>query len=400
MSSEDVKPSIYWSETRAKESEVSKLQKSLSNLELRANSSQKLDIKKASKKQLLDKVPGLHDYLAEEIANNSDKFENFNDLRAFIRYLGDQQWNALKSHCTLNGSKDISDNHRKLMGDLSEKHGKNLTFADYENLPVSDDQLLLLHVNIDGLVTNYDAIKKLTRKLVDSGGVMNYDNCPEVICVTEVHRPDINTVLLSGYTSPIITPKPIDTKKGGAAIYVKSEDFQKKFERIKANEIEFNTCYNHACLFCSREDYKEVYESAWAELKGLKGKIKDKTILIGAIYRHPSSKSSQKSLQCFTKKLKAILEKFESQSSIVHLMGDFNLNVLNENQFKETSEFFKSLKKLDFKLSISEPTHTTYSNTLIDHIYTNATDTSNAKSGVVWDGRFNYRCHHPIYMIV
>ena len=59
----------------------------------------------------------------------------------------------------------------------------------------------------------------------------------------------------------------------------------------------------------------------------------------------------------------------------IHLIGDFNVNLLNYNEHNQTNEFLDSLASNSFIPLILQPTRiTSHSNTLIDNIFSNAID--------------------------
>ena len=73
--------------------------------------------------------------------------------------------------------------------------------------------------------------------------------------------------------------------------------------------------------------------------------------------------------------LNKLLENISKEQKSVFLLGDFNVNRLNYNEHNETNEFLHSLASNSFILLILQSTRiTSYSNTLIDNIFSNAID--------------------------
>ena len=64
-------------------------------------------------------------------------------------------------------------------------------------------------------------------------------------------------------------------------------------------------------------------------------------------------------------------------------MGDFNINLLKFQTHGKTNDFIESMISKGYLPLITKPTRvTTYSATLIDHIYTNATS-QNYDCGII-----------------
>ena len=70
--------------------------------------------------------------------------------------------------------------------------------------------------------------------------------------------------------------------------------------------------------------------------------------------------------------LNNLLEKVSKEQKSVFLLGDFNINLLNNNILSPTNEFLDSLASNSFLPYILQPTRiTSHSKTLIDNIFTN-----------------------------
>ena len=73
--------------------------------------------------------------------------------------------------------------------------------------------------------------------------------------------------------------------------------------------------------------------------------------------------------------LNKVLENISKELKSVLLLGDFNVDLLNYNEHKQTNEFLDSLASNSFIPLILQPTTiTSHSNTLIDNIFSNAFD--------------------------
>ena len=73
--------------------------------------------------------------------------------------------------------------------------------------------------------------------------------------------------------------------------------------------------------------------------------------------------------------LNKVLENISKELKSVLLLGDFNVDLLNYNEHKQTNEFLDSLASNSFIPLILQPTTiTSHSNTLIDNIFSNVFD--------------------------
>ena len=94
----------------------------------------------------------------------------------------------------------------------------------------------------------------------------------------------------------------------------------------------------------------------------------NKKIVIGCIYRHPSSK-----LEHFHDILKEKLEYISRSGFETYIAGDTNINFLKYATDKKTSDYLDMLFSFGFMPLITKATRITHhSKTLMDHIYTNA----------------------------
>ena len=92
---------------------------------------------------------------------------------------------------------------------------------------------------------------------------------------------------------------------------------------------------------------------------------------MGVIYRYLSMDLSD--FNCDY--LNRLLENISKEQKSIFLLRDFNVNLLNYNEHNQTNEFLDSLSSNSFIPLILQPTgRTSHSNTLIDNIFSNATD--------------------------
>ena len=93
-------------------------------------------------------------------------------------------------------------------------------------------------------------------------------------------------------------------------------------------------------------------------------------MIIGCIYRNPSSNCTQ-----FNDTLSEKLNQINHLGVEAYIVGDININIFNYSSNEQTSEYLDMLFYLDFSPITTKATRITYHTcTLIDHIYTNATE--------------------------
>ena len=112
--------------------------------------------------------------------------------------------------------------------------------------------------------------------------------------------------------------------------------------RYEAGGVGF---YIHNKLrFRVRSDLRLItddFESMWIEID-----IKNnRNMLCGIFYRHPNS-----NLESFTYSLYANIEKVHRESKYCIVIGDFNINLLNNDTHPPTEEFLNNLGSYFFSL--------------------------------------------------
>ena len=106
-----------------------------------------------------------------------------------------------------------------------------------------------------------------------------------------------------------------------------------------------------------------LFDSVFVETINPRGK----KFIVGTVYRPPSH-----NLHEFLESFQLLLERVTRDNKVCHIMGDFNLDLLNTDSHSVTNEFINtSFSHMLYPL-ISKPTRiTSYSTTLIDKIFTN-----------------------------
>ena len=117
----------------------------------------------------------------------------------------------------------------------------------------------------------------------------------------------------------------------------------------------------------------ETIESLFVEITVPHGK----NIIVGSVYRPPNQNTA-----FFLDKFD-ILSRISKDNKQCYVMGDFNLDLLQYNQFIHQLKNLSTLFSHAFIPLISNPTHlTSYSATLIDNIFTNNLS-QNVLNGIV-----------------
>ena len=134
----------------------------------------------------------------------------------------------------------------------------------------------------------------------------------------------------------------IDCNVGGVGIYI-------------SNVVEYK-------VRTDLNSQNEIFESWFIEIN----KSNDKNIIIGSIYRH-----HHHSINEFNNYLEDIIKKISSENKLIYLTGDFNIDILKNNE-KYIDDFFDLIYSYSLYPLILRPTRITdKSETLIDNILTN-----------------------------
>ena len=197
----------------------------------------------------------------------------------------------------------------------------------------------LFHANIASLNKHIDDLRLIMSKL---------DFKFDVIGISEHKiRKDTepsNNISISGY-NPFIF-EPTETSHGGTGFYIKDN-----VDYVPRKDLQINSPGNHESIFIEIQLPKK------------------KNLIIGCIYRHPSSHIS---VQDFTNQhLEYTLQKITVENKQCVLMGDFNVDLLKINPHSESNEFYNNLSSYFFTPYILEPTRLD-SKTIIDNIFFNS----------------------------
>jgi exonuclease III len=90
----------------------------------------------------------------------------------------------------------------------------------------------------------------------------------------------------------------------------------------------------------------DIYESVFVELE-----ICAKHTIVGCLYIPPNSNVSQ-----FNDEICCLMKKLNTLNKKVYILGDFNINLLNNNSHSDTTEFVNVMFSSTFFPLINRPT--------------------------------------------
>ena len=134
----------------------------------------------------------------------------------------------------------------------------------------------------------------------------------------------------------------------------------------------------------------EVMESMFIEII----RSHERNVIVGIIYRPPNQNVND-----FVIRMYDVLGKISRDNKICYFMGDFNLNLLNNQNHNATGEFLDGLYShlFNFFPLIMLPSRiTSYTATLIDNIFSNHVEHSYLRSGLLIT---DISDHLPIFSI-
>ena len=212
----------------------------------------------------------------------------------------------------------------------------------------SEDQLTSLHEESQNNVSMLNAnIRSLGKKFDSFKDVLSCSKMQfEIIELVETWLKDkpFDYFHLDGYSLEFNNRKL--GKGGGVCLYIK-------------NDMKYHVRNDLAVI-----NHPENVESLFVEIErtGLNN------IIIGVIYRPPGQDIKE-----FNIFKEVLLSKIMHNEKPVYLMGDFNINLLNEDVHTLTNDFLNIMSSNSLYPSITKPTRiTSNSATLIDNIFTNS----------------------------
>ena len=236
-------------------------------------------------------------------------------------------------------------------GDFSSDfiNSKYYTPLEFQKKSFPDNNFSILHINIASLQSHIDELRELVRLLNHSFDVIG-------ISETKIQQ-DINytsNIEIEGY---YLEQTRTETFFGGVALYIKK-------------------CYDQKHRPDLSRSIKTVGESVFVEIE----QKKSKNILVGCFYRHHSL------LSIFNEDLlnKTLIQISRETSKTCILLGDWNANLLEYENHKDTEDFYELLSSYSFQPLILQPTRVNArSSTLIDNIFINDLSVSSDGGNIV-----------------
>ena len=187
----------------------------------------------------------------------------------------------------------------------------------------------VLHLNIQGLCSSFDELKRIV-----SGGT------PDVIGLCETFLDSKKDMLLDIQRFRMERMNRKQMAKGGLALYIAD-----------------HLVYNFRSDLSRNEE--GIFESLFIEIKS-----GCKNLVVGLVYRSPSG-----SIPSFMKILEEVLDLVQKHPCELILMGDFNLNLLDQNS-ASAADFLSMMLSAGTLPSVCIPTRVTEMHaSLIDNIF-------------------------------
>ena len=231
--------------------------------------------------------------------------------------------------------------------DLEEIHDNCEYYSETTNLHLNQG-FSILHINARSLKNKMDSFLTL---LARSGVEWS------AVCVSETwfKSDSLSSFAIDNYD--LFASCREDTAGGGTAVYV-----HRKFNAKV------------------RKDLKSLNnENTFVEVQ-LKHRNNVKNMVIGAIYRSPNSSHA-----CFREIMENVMQKISEERKLGVLSGDFNCNLLKEQEDKNVQSFCYLMSSYGYINVISKPTRVTREHSsLLDNIFIN-NEIFVKRSGIIID---------------
>ena len=114
------------------------------------------------------------------------------------------------------------------------------------------------------------------------------------------------------------------------------------------------------------DHFDDIYESIFIELDHDQLGV-SKNVVIGVVYRPPGT-----DITVFNESFNILLGDIQRENRLCYILGDYNINLLNNESHVQTSDFIEVLYSNSFIPLVTRPTRiSTRSASLIDNIFTN-----------------------------
>ena len=226
---------------------------------------------------------------------------------------------------------------------------KYYTPSDFISSKFTTASFSIFHMNIASLSAHVDDLKWLLDTL---------DHKFDIIGISETKIREsiepLSDIKVPGYE---FIQTPTKTSFGGVGLFIK-EGLNYKIRHDLSNSI------------C------EVTESLFIELTDKSGN----NLLVGCIYRHPSS-AINTFIENFLEELLTNISKEKNKKCTI--LGDFNADLLKIGDHSETCDFYDILSSFGYKPLIMQPTRVTSKTaTLIDNIFVNDIETRSSGGNI------------------
>ena len=235
-------------------------------------------------------------------------------------------------------SNDIDDDDENLPNKINSKYMDSTEFKNANfNSPTN---FSLCHLNIASLDHHIDDLRLTLTRLKHKFNIIGIS---EHKIKTKIAKSSSN-IDIPGYNKFMFTPT--NTTHGGTGFYVRNDtDF------IPRDDLKFVSDGDH--------------ESSFIEIKF----NKRKELIIGCIYRHPSSKISIN--QFSDDHIEPLLDKIALENKECIIMGDLNINLLKVDNNTAYDKVFNTFLSNNYSPYVLQPTRLR-SKTLIDNIFFNS----------------------------
>ena len=229
------------------------------------------------------------------------------------------------------------------------------------NRQLTENKLSFLYLNIRSIRNKFDALLNYLHLLTHKFSIIG-------LTETWLNDMDGDNFKIPGYNLTKVNRQ----NKGGGGICI----FTRENIKIKLRNDLVNEESNNNTEFLFIEILNE----------------KCKNVIVGIIYRPPSSKFKD-----FKNDLKTILTKLDKSNKPCYIMGDFNIDLLKYECCNYSNNFFNQLSSSGYVPLITKPTRITRSTaTLIDNIFTNNANKTGHQSGILLN---DISDHLPIFTI-
>ena len=278
------------------------------------------------------------------ISNDNMLFIDSENSSIDLSILPDENFQSFINECNELSSDflyNYDDDSEELYTGINSRY---YSVQELNNLKIDHkSDLSVCHTNIASLSKHFDNLHLLLSSLKIKFNVIG-------ITEHKIYKDAIPTtnIDIEGYWPFVYDPT--SSSHGGTGFFI-SESINYK----KRDDLKFNSCGD--------------FESTFIEII-LPSK---KNLIIGCIYRHPSSPISIKDFNSTF--IEPLLNKISTEGKLCSLMGDFNIDLLKYDLKNDFNDFFNLLSSHFFTPYILQPTRP-ISKSLIDNIFFNSIEFS------------------------